>query len=101
MPKYSGVEVLTEIGRDEDLRQISVVVLTGTLDEGSVLESYGVSPSRFMRKPIDVARFDATVTTARANSQGQSLRAPETWVKASPVAEAPAPSSRRWWWPFG
>ena len=101
LPKYSGVEVLTEIGRDEDLSQISVVVLTGTLDEGSVLESYGVSPSRFMRKPIDVARFDATVTTARSHSQGQSLRAPDTWVRASPVAEARTPSSRRWWWPFG
>lgn len=101
LPKYSGVEILAEMGRDEYLNQIPVVVLTGTLAEGSMLESYGISPSRFMRKPIDVARFDATVTTARSHSQGESLRSPDAWVKASPVTEAHAPARRHWWWPFG
>ena len=101
LPKYSGVEILAEMHGDEDLRQIPVVVLTGTLAEGSMLESYGISPSRFMRKPIDVDRFDVTVTTARSHSQGKSLRSPDALVRASPVTEAHAPSRRRWWWPFG
>ncbi len=101
LPKYSGVEILAEMDRDEDLRQIPVVVLTGTLAEGSMLESYGISPAHFMRKPIDVDRFDVTVTTARSHSQGQSLRSPEALVRASPATEDHAPARRHWWWPFG
>ena len=101
LPKYSGVEILTEMDRDEELRQIPVVVLTGTLAEGSMLESYGISPSRFMRKPINVARFDVTVTAMRSYSKKASILSPDVLAQTSPVTEARTPSSKHWWWPFG
>jgi CheY-like chemotaxis protein len=96
LPKRSGLEVLAEINKDEGLRHIPVVVLTGTSAEGSMLQSYGISPSRFMRKPVNVARFDVTMTTLRSYSQREAEQSPEV-----SVAESPAAPMGRWWWPFG
>ena len=92
LPKKSGQEVLEEVNQDPNLRNIPIMILTGTAAEQSLLWSYNISPGRFCRKPIEVARFDSAV------AQLDSLSERPLVMTAPAAAE---PSKKRWWWPFG
>ncbi len=97
LPRKSGQEVLAEMNEDSNLRNIPVMILTGTAAEQSLLFSYNIPPSRFCRKPIDVPRFDAVVGQLDALSE-------RPLVIGTPPAARQAASSgggRKWWWPFG
>ena len=61
MPKKDGFEVLREMYKDSELRQIPVILLTGTNAEQSFLAEYAIPPNRFWRKPITLERFDVAV----------------------------------------
>ena len=91
LPGKDGQEVLVDINADEDLRSIPVMILTGTTAEQSLLQSYGIPPARFIRKPIDVGRFDATMTMLQSFSH-RPIQVPG--------ARAASASKKRWWWPF-
>ena len=71
MPKKDGFEVLREVYEDSELRQIPVILLTGTTAESSVLAQYAIPPNRFWRKPITLERFDVAVR--RLNSFGWKI----------------------------
>ena len=97
LPRKSGQEVLAEMNGDTNLRNIPVMILTGTAAEQSLLYSYNIPPSRFCRKPIDVPRFDAVVGQLDVLSE-------RPLVMGIPSEARPAASSgggRKWWWPFG
>jgi len=53
MPKMSGIEFLDNIKADSALKQIPIVVLTTSDDDKDVAESYNLSASGYMVKPID------------------------------------------------
>jgi CheY-like chemotaxis protein len=99
LPKKSGQEVLAEMNEDAGLTTIPVMILTGTEAEQSLLWSYNIPPSRFCRKPVDLARFSTVVT------QLDTLAERPIVMASPPVAgqeeAAGAGTSRRWWWPFG
>jgi CheY-like chemotaxis protein len=61
MPRVDGFEVLKQIGQDADLKQIPLVLLTGTQVEQSELSEYNIPPSRYWRKPITLERFNLAV----------------------------------------
>ncbi len=92
LPRKSGQEVLAEINADANLRNIPVMILTGTAAEQSLLWSFNISPGRFCRKPIEVQRFDSAVAQLDSLSE-------RPLVMAAPVAVEPP--KKRWWWPFG
>jgi two-component system response regulator len=62
MPRKDGREALAEIKSDDSLREIPVVVLTTSKDEGDVQRTYALGANSFITKPathtglIDVMR---------------------------------------------
>ncbi|MCE9547950.1 MAG: response regulator [Planctomycetia bacterium] len=63
LPRRSGLEVLSEIKQDEGLRSIPVVVLTTSSDTHDVRESYQLSASCYVTKPVDLEEFVEAVRT--------------------------------------
>jgi CheY-like chemotaxis protein len=52
MPRKDGREALAEIKSDESLREIPVVVLTTSKDEGDVQRTYALGANSFITKPV-------------------------------------------------
>ncbi|MFC7548335.1 response regulator [Plantactinospora sp. GCM10030261] len=61
LPRRDGREVLAEIKRDEQLRQIPVVVLTTSQADEDILRSYQLHANAYVTKPVDFERFIAVV----------------------------------------
>ncbi|MCM3923377.1 response regulator [Frankia sp. AiPs1] len=57
LPRRNGIEVLTEIKADEDLRRIPVVVLTTSDAAEDILRSYNLYANAYVTKAVDFDRF--------------------------------------------
>lgn len=57
LPKSGGWEVLERIKSDERLRNIPVVIVTGSEAEEDVAQSYRVRANAYLRKPVEPAAF--------------------------------------------
>ncbi|HYU35888.1 MAG TPA: response regulator [Thermoanaerobaculia bacterium] len=57
LPGTDGREVLQEIKRDEQLRQIPVIVLTTSTDERDVEACYQAGANSYIQKPVDMDGF--------------------------------------------
>jgi two-component system response regulator len=62
LPKFSGPEVLRRIRADERTRFIPVVVLSTSIREEDVANSYALGANAYVRKPVAFEEFLATVT---------------------------------------
>ncbi|MQF65077.1 response regulator [SAR202 cluster bacterium AC-409-J13_OGT_754m] len=65
MPKLGGLEVLSEIKKDPQLRIIPVVVLTTSQREEDVVKSYDLQASGYIRKPMDLIEFMDLIKAVR------------------------------------
>ena len=61
LPKMSGLEVLSQIKRDERTRLIPVVMLTSSQEESDIEESYELGVNSYMVKPVDYDEFSQVV----------------------------------------
>ena len=61
LPRKNGFEVLTEIKRDENLKEIPVVILTSSRAEQDILNSYRLYASCYITKPFEFNDFMETV----------------------------------------
>lgn len=57
MPRMDGIEVLRELGKDEQLKHLVVVVLTSSSADEDVLRSYQLRCSSYLVKPISFEGF--------------------------------------------
>ena len=57
LPKKDGREVLEVIKKDDQLKQIPVVVLTTSKAEEDVLRSYSLHANCYVTKPVDLDKF--------------------------------------------
>lgn len=57
LPKVDGLEVLRRLRAEERTRRLPVVVLTSSLEERDVVESYGLGANSYIRKPVDFTQF--------------------------------------------
>ena len=57
LPKISGLEVLRRLRGDERTKRLPVVVLTTSVEERDVIDSYDLGASSYVRKPVDFAQF--------------------------------------------
>lgn len=57
LPKVDGMEVLSEIKKDENLKTIPVVMLTTSDSEKDILNSYHNHANCYIVKPVDFKKF--------------------------------------------
>ena len=65
LPLVSGIEVLKVIKEDADLKLIPVVMLTTSASDNEVVASYSCGANSYIQKPVDFAKFVATVRNLR------------------------------------
>jgi CheY-like chemotaxis protein len=61
LPRRGGLEVLSELKADPDLRTIPVVILTTSQAETDIARSYDLHANAYVIKPIDAVRFAETI----------------------------------------
>jgi two-component system, response regulator len=61
LPKVDGLEVLRSIRGDERTRLLPVIMLTSSLEDRDVVESYAKGCNSYVRKPIDFTEFSEAV----------------------------------------
>ena len=61
MPKVGGLAVLRQIKADPKLKQIPVVMLTSSLEEQDLVQSYDLGVSAYVVKPVSFQLFVDTV----------------------------------------
>ncbi len=57
MPRMDGLEVMEEVGKDESLKHLPIVVLTSSAAEEDVLKSYKLRCNSYLVKPINFDGF--------------------------------------------
>ena len=57
LPKVDGLEVLAQIKKDQELKQIPTVVLTTSAAESDIAQAYGNGTSSYLVKPVDFEKF--------------------------------------------
>jgi CheY-like chemotaxis protein len=57
LPRRGGLEVLTELKQDPELRVIPVVILTTSRASEDVLRSYAQHANAYISKPVDFEQF--------------------------------------------
>ncbi|MBF0126599.1 MAG: response regulator [Magnetococcales bacterium] len=63
MPRMNGIEFLTFIKADENLKKIPVVVLTTSKDEMDRVKSFDNGAAGYMVKPVDYVQFVEVIQT--------------------------------------
>jgi CheY-like chemotaxis protein len=63
MPKMNGIEFLTIIKKDEDLKRIPAIVLTTSRDEQDRIDSFNLGIAGYMIKPVDYLQFVEVMKT--------------------------------------
>lgn len=57
MPKMNGIEFLRELRNDEDLKAISVFVMTTSNDDHDKFQAYNMNVAGYIVKPISFEKF--------------------------------------------
>ena len=63
LPRMNGLELLTIIKQDEDLKKIPVIMLTTSVSEKDIFESYTNYANCFISKPVNLPQFMDVVKT--------------------------------------
>ncbi len=61
MPIMDGIEFLTVVKNDDDLKRIPVIVLTTSQEERDRVESFKLSVAGYIVKPVEFEDFVSTV----------------------------------------
>jgi CheY-like chemotaxis protein len=61
MPRMSGIEVLTHIRSNLKFKLIPVIMLTSSLEEKDLVESYKLGANSYVVKPVDVTQFISAI----------------------------------------
>lgn len=65
MPKMNGIEFLTELREDENLKNISVFVMTTSNEDSDKINAYNLNVAGYILKPLSFEKFIASVATLK------------------------------------
>lgn len=57
LPKLDGIEVLTQIRKDDHNKSIPIVMLTTSKEESDMVKSYENGANSYIQKPVDFKEF--------------------------------------------
>jgi CheY-like chemotaxis protein len=57
MPKMNGLEFLRELRNDDDLKSVSVFVMTTSNDDQDKIEAYNLNVAGYILKPLSFEKF--------------------------------------------
>ncbi len=63
MPKMTGIELLQKIREDEELKSMSVFILTTSDDEKDKWNAYNLNVAGYILKPVNFEKFVEAVST--------------------------------------
>lgn len=63
MPKMGGIEFLKELRKDENLKNISVFVMTTSNEDNDKVEAYNFNVAGYILKPLSMEQFMEVVST--------------------------------------
>lgn len=63
MPKLDGIQVLKEIRKSDDYKNIPVIILTSSKMESDIVKSYKFGANGFVVKPIEFTEFVEAIKT--------------------------------------
>jgi CheY-like chemotaxis protein len=61
LPKVDGLEVLKRIKQDDRTKRIPVVIMTTSVEERDLVDSYNYGANSYVRKPVDFNQFTEAV----------------------------------------
>ena len=76
LPKKEGQHVLAEIRANEELKDIPVVVLTGSLVQRAILQAQELHVDGFMTKPVESDKFIGVVKSLRRSWLAELVLSP-------------------------
>lgn len=65
MPKMNGIEFLEELRADENLKNISVFVMTTSNQDGDKIDAYNLNVAGYILKPLSFDKFVSSVGTLK------------------------------------
>ncbi|MEZ7500105.1 response regulator [Flavobacterium sp. Arc3] len=65
MPKMNGIEFLTELRVDDNLKNISVFVMTTSNEDSDKINAYNLNVAGYILKPLSFEKFIESVATLK------------------------------------
>ena len=65
MPKMGGIEFLKELRKDDDLKNISVFVMTTSNEDNDKVDAYSLNVAGYILKPLSMENFVTAVSTLK------------------------------------
>jgi CheY-like chemotaxis protein len=65
MPKMNGIEFLKELRIDENLKNISVFVMTTSNEDSDKINAYNLNVAGYILKPLSFEKFISSVATLK------------------------------------
>jgi CheY-like chemotaxis protein len=63
MPKMNGLEFLQELRSDENLKRISIFVMTTSNEESDIINAYNLNVAGYILKPLSFEKFLNSMST--------------------------------------
>jgi two-component system response regulator len=57
LPRLDGLEVMQQVRADQRTRFLPIVVMTSSVEQEDLVESYRLGANSYVRKPVDFAQF--------------------------------------------
>lgn len=78
MPRVGGLQVLAEIRADAALKDIPVIILTGSQEMEDVVRTYNLNANCYVTKPIDLEQFTGMVKSIASFWLARAIHAGRT-----------------------
>jgi two-component system, response regulator len=77
MPRMNGLETLQTLRADPSTRTLPIIMLTSSVQDRDIIESYDCGANSYIQKPVDSAEFHVAARALGVYWLGMNRRRPE------------------------